>query len=205
MTFDSRRHRRRSIQLEGFDYSRPDAYFVTICAHRRLCRFGEIEECEMRLSEAGALARETWENLPAHYPHVILDAFVVMPNHIHGIIVLTDNVVGAGLKPAATRHGLPEIVRAFKTFSARRINENRGVRAAPVWQRNYYEHIVRDEAALDRIRGYIAGNPANWAQDPDNPARIAGSVGSAPDDGGAGVAGVGAGLKPAPTDDGKPR
>jgi putative transposase len=200
MTFDSRRDRRRSIRLEGFDYSRPDAYFVTICAHRRMCRFGEIEECEMRLSEAGAIARESWENLPAHYPHVILDAFVVMPNHIHGIIVLTDDVAGAGLKPApaATRHGLPEVVRAFKTFSARRINENRGVRAAPVWQRNYYEHIVRDEAALDRIRGYIAGNPANWAQDPDNPARIAGSVSSVPAVGGAG-------FNPAPTDGGKRR
>jgi len=100
-----------------------------------------------------------------------LDGFVVMPNHVHGIIVLTDDsAVGAGLKPAPTKmHALPEIVRAFKTFSARAINACQGLRGASVWQRNYYEHVVRDESDLSRIRKYIEENPARWAEDGNNP------------------------------------
>jgi len=101
----------------------------------------------------------------------------VMPNHVHGIVVLTD-AVGAGLKPAPTdvtvragdrRHGLAEIVRGFKTFSARRINEFRRERQRPVWQRNYYEHVIRDDDSWDRIRRYVQENPARWAFDRDNP------------------------------------
>ena len=174
------RHYRRSIRLRGYDYSTAGAYFVTVCAAGRACLFGEVSGNDVQLNQGGMVVKETWDGLPSHYPHVVVDAFVVMPNHIHGIIVLTDDV-GAGLKPALTpaltpaptgvkRHGLPEIVRAFKTFSARQINEIRK-HAAPVWQRNYYEHIIRNGDALDRIRGYIAANPANWAQDMDNPAR----------------------------------
>ncbi len=101
-----------------------------------------------------------------------------MPNHIHGIIVLTDvdrrADVGAGLKPArvtarSRSHGLPEIVRAFKTFSSRRINDAKATPGESVWQRNYYERVIRDEAELDRARQYIVGNPANWSRDAENP------------------------------------
>ena len=142
----------------------------------------------MHLSEAGRLAQAVWEDLPHHYPHVQIDVWVIMPNHMHGIIILTEAQatedgmqsgadpkinVGAGLKPAptaATRHGLSEIVRAFKTFSARRINALHNTVGTPFWQRNYYEHVIRNESALDRIRQYIVDNPTRWPEDPENPA-----------------------------------
>ena len=94
-----------------------------------------------------------------------------MPNHVHGIIIIRD--VGAGSEPAPTtkRHGLPEIVRQFKTFSARRINRRRGTPGQPVWQRNYYEHIIRHEESLNRIRDYILTNPLRWNLDRENPNR----------------------------------
>ena len=210
---DVQGHRRRSIRLRGYDYAQAGAYFVTICTRNRECLLGDVEEGEMHLSEFGRLAQTTWEDLPRHYPHVRLDAWIVMPNHVHGIIVLTDvddTPVGAGFKPAPTnnagssRHGLPEIVRAFKTFSSRRINAARSAVGAPFWQRNYYEHIIRNDESLNRIRQYIEDNPARWHEDPENPAvRRAG-----PDDLPYGTSTsnpVGAGFKPAPTRDGKAR
>ncbi|MFH1023991.1 MAG: transposase [Planctomycetota bacterium] len=159
-------HDRRSIRLKGYDYAQAGAYFMTVCAHERRCVFGDVVDGEMRLNDAGCIVRTVWDALPEHYPHVQLDEFVIMPNHIHGIIVLSD--VGAGLKPAPTlekRHGLPEIVRAFKSFSARRINESCRTRGIPVWQRNYYEHVIRNDDDLNDIRSYIAANPAGWAAD----------------------------------------
>ncbi len=181
-------HRRRSIRLKGYDYSQAGAYSITVCTQYRACLFGEIVNGEMRHNDAGRMVHSVWDELPLHYSHVDLDAFVVMPNHVHGIIILTDTAgVGAGLKPApaAKRHGLPEIIRALKTFSARRINESRNAPGTPIWQRNYYEHIIRNDDALNRIRQYIADNPANWETDENNPAMNAGDVG--------------VGLKPAPT------
>jgi putative transposase len=125
----------------------------------------------VRLNEIGNIARQTWIELPVHYPHAALDTFVVMPNHVHGIILLADDWEGAGLKPAPSlkMHALPEIIRAFKTFSARTINDRQGSRGESVWQRNYYEHVVRDENDLSRIRQYIVDNPACWAEDSNNP------------------------------------
>jgi REP element-mobilizing transposase RayT len=125
-----------------------------------------------------SIVRGCWLDLPNHYPHVSLDAFVVMPNHIHGIIVLVDTYgvgdvrtdgVRAGFKPAPTnagaRHGLPEIVRALKTYSARRINASRGTPGASVWQRGYYERVIRNESELNLTRKYISSNPHNWRKD----------------------------------------
>ena len=198
--------RRRSIRLSGFDYAHDGAYFVTVCVRNRECLLGQVTGGEMRLSEAGWTVQAVWQELPRHYPHVRLDAWVVMPNHVHGIVVLADAGpggvddrdgaastgvgasalaaeaglsvgVGAGFKPAPTgdgdggaaRHALPEIVRAFKTFSARRINAVQGTQGASFWQRNYYEHVIRSETALNRIRQYIMDNPARWDEDPENP------------------------------------
>jgi len=219
MTYDPQRHHRRSIRLKGYDYTQPGAYFITICTRGRECLFGEIIDGEMHLNEAGQIVVQTWQDLPNHISNVQLDAFVVMPNHVHGIIIITERaggvgtgsvgarVVGAGSEPAPTTttapgsaagsgpttgsgpvgagsepaptepaptrssYGLPEIVRQFKTFSARRINELRGTPGTPVWQRNYYEHIIRDEFSLSRIRQYIAENPARWDADWEHPQR----------------------------------
>ena len=180
-------HRNGTIRLSGYDYSRAGAYFVTTCTSGRANLFGKIVKNEMRLNVYGRMVQEVWNGLPGHYPHVALDAFVIMPNHIHGIVILVDGVdlndisVGAGFKPAPTpkfahapkpaptpRHGLPEIVRAFKTFSARQINRLRHTPGIPVWQRNYYEHIIRNNAALNSIRQYVKANPCQWEKDREN-------------------------------------
>ncbi len=167
MKYDPRRHHRRSIRLKGYDYTRPGAYFVTICSQNRECLFGQIVNGEMRLNEFGEIVARTWYDLPNHVANVQLDAFVVMPNHVHAVIVIT--AVGAGSEradsnsaPIPKRHALPEIVRQLKTFSARRINQRRGTPGTTVWQRNYYEHIVRNDGELNRIRKYIANNPLHW-------------------------------------------
>ncbi|MBN1886714.1 MAG: transposase [Thermoflexales bacterium] len=175
--YDPQHHHRRSIRLKGYDYAQAGAYFVTLCVQNRECALGYVVDGGMVLNDAGQIVQACWDDLPNHYPHIQLDAFVVMPNHVHGIIVLVDDVrmglVGAGLKPAPTtpakQHGLPEIVRAFKTFSARRINLIRGTPGQAFWQCNYYERVIRDEAELDRARRYIETNPAQWQTDTENP------------------------------------
>ncbi len=159
------RHR-RSIRLKGHDYSSAGSYFVTLCARDRECLFGSIAAGVMRLNAYGMTVRDTWQGLPGHYPHVVLDAFVIMPNHVHGII---ETVPNHSTNPC---HGLPEIVRAFKTFSARSINQQRGTPGLPVWQRNYWEHIIRDDKEISRIREYIESNPAGWAEDGMNPSQM---------------------------------
>ena len=181
MTYDPHKHHRRSIRLQGYDYAQAGAYFVTICTQNRECLFGDVVDGAMRLNEFGEIVRLTWEDLPNHVANIVLDAFVVMPNHAHGVIFITDSVVvGAGSEPAPTepaptqhtqprRYPLPEIIRQFKTFSARRINELRGTPGISVWQRNYYEHIIRDDESLNRIRRYILENPQRWAMDRENP------------------------------------
>ena len=88
-------HHRRSIRLQGYDYSSPGAYFVTMCTHNRECLFGEIANGKMRLNELGKIASQCWLAIPDHFPHARLGAFVIMPNHVHGIIWIVDNIVGA--------------------------------------------------------------------------------------------------------------
>lgn len=198
MKFDPQKHHRRSIRLKGYDYSSAGAYFVTIVAWRREMLFGEVVDGEMRLNRNGYIVRDAWFDLMNHYRHVELGAFVIMPNHVHGIIVLVDDGRGGSpvlgkthlpddphtdkdilpinqtrpyVKPKP-RHGLPEIVRAFKSFSARRINRLRRTDGIPVWQRNYYEHIIRDDREMDRIHRYIEFNPSMWAEDEENPDRL---------------------------------
>lgn len=165
--------RRNTLRLPGHDYSSPGAYFVTTCTYNRVCLFGDIRGDEMRLNAFGRIVERCWYALPNHYPNVELDAFVVMPNHIHGIILLVGDDVAPESKRsrAHKRQALPEIVRGFKTFSARGINGIRGTRGEAVWERTFYERIVGDGAALHAIRRYIANNPAQWAMDAENRGR----------------------------------
>jgi REP element-mobilizing transposase RayT len=158
--------------LPGYDYTQAGAYFVTFCAHHGEPLFGEVVGGVMRLNRYGRIVQACWADLPRHYPHVVLDEFVVMPTHTHKIIILAGDpnadapaVAGAASGHGAAappRHALSEIVRALKTFSARRINELRGTPGIPVWQRDYWEHIIRDDRALEAIRRYIRENPARW-------------------------------------------
>jgi len=187
------RHHRRSIRLKGYDYRQAGAYFVTICTQDRAFLFGQVVHDEMQLNDAGKMVYDVWNDLPAFYPGVQTDAFIVMPNHIHGIIIL----VGADPRACpdsgpracpgqpqelgqpqgvAPTLGLPDVVHRFKTMTTKRYAD--GVKRfgwepfrGRLWQRNYYEHIIRNEESLNRIREYILTNPMRWELDRKNPHR----------------------------------
>ena len=167
--------------MQGYDYTQPGAYFVTICTYGREHLFGTVMDSGMQENELGGIVREEWFRTAQVRPYVRLydDEFVVMPNHIHGIIWIADDTVvarrrvGARRRRAPTREqfgkpvpgSIPTIVRAFKSAVTRRINILRGTPGAPVWQRNYWEHIIRTERALNAIRRYIQENPRRWELD----------------------------------------
>lgn len=157
MPYDPTLHRRRSIRLKEYDYAESGLYFFTMCCHEKKALLGRIENGEITPNEFGEIVRDTWLDLPNHYAGISLDEFVIMPNHIHGILRIED--------AHAKKQGLTEIIRALKTFSARRINALRGVSGVPVWQRNYYEHIIRDESSYLSIAEYIQTNPLQWEKD----------------------------------------
>jgi putative transposase len=169
-------HQRRSIRLKDYDYSQPGAYFVTLCTWERKCILGSILDGVMQLNPLGMIVQECWNDLPHHFPDVEFKIFVVMPNHFHGIIVITTDTVGAihelplrDKKLARRQMLLPKIVGRFKMTSAKRINELRGTPGVPVWQRNYYEHVIRDEKSFGRIHDYIQTNVLRWEMDKENP------------------------------------
>ena len=190
MRFDPEKHHRRSIRLKGHDYSQPGAYFVTICTRDQECLFGHVVNGEMRLNDAGEIAQRCWEEIPRHFPLVELDAFVVMPNHVHVIIVIQgrgeasvplhvskerpgSDASPLRQRPNGTQPGsLSAIVQNFKSISTRRMNAARSTPGTPVWQRGFYEHVVRDEEELRAIREYVLGNPARWDEDENNPALL---------------------------------
>jgi REP element-mobilizing transposase RayT len=179
MTYDPKKHDRQSIRLPGYDYRQAGAYYVTVCVQDRRSLFGEIVDGTMRCTDAGAMICDTWHALPDHYPGVSLDAFVAMPNHVHGVIVLTGdgrppgNDAGQprGDAPAgAAGLSLPEVVHRFKSLTTARYRHGVYERGWPpfpgrLWQRNYWDHIVRGRSDLERIRRYIADNPARWHRD----------------------------------------
>ena len=170
-------HRRQSTRLPRFDYTQQGAYFVTMCTRNRACLFGDIMNGEMRLNDIGRVAHRMWEEIPTHFPQVETNVWVVMPNHVHGVIVIADPHVGAAhASPLQRPSGPPKrslgaIVGAYKSAVSRHVNQSGHPHGLPIWQRNYYDHVIRDNAALDRVRQYIADNPARWDEDPENPAR----------------------------------
>ena len=207
--YDPQIHHRRSIRLKGYDYSRAGAYFVTICVHQRECLLGNIVNGEMQLSRFGKIISYAWLDLPKHYPHVILDEFCIMPNHVHFVVVLIDDGRDGssrlsqvslparrdgshGLNRTSSltntplnktslpaqethpydhpyaRHPVSEVIRAFKSFSAKRINDLRKTTYSPFWQKNYYEHIIRNDREWNAIVWYILNNPLHWQLDRDN-------------------------------------
>ncbi len=182
--YDANRHRRRSIRLIGYDYTQPGAYFVTIVTHERGCLFGKVVNGAMQLNPLGEIVRAEWFKTAELRPYVRLDEreFVVMPNHIHGIIWIVDDDdnddVGATRRVAPTipRGPIPRsigaIIGQFKSAVTKRINAMRNRASAPIWQRNYYEHIIRNDSSRNRIRQYILENPLRWHLDRENPNRL---------------------------------
>ncbi len=168
-------------------------YFITVCVHERECLFGSICDGEMTLNEAGRMAGAVWQKMPERFPNAMLDEFRIMPNHFHGIICITDGVgaplaapgfdshefnkgaassaptIGKNQGAASSAPTLGKIMRAFKSISAIEANHILDRQGQPLWQRNYYERIIRDDGELTNIREYIADNPAKWAEDKENP------------------------------------
>ncbi len=178
MRYDPKIHQRRSIRLTDYDYSNAGVYFVTVCTHDHECLFGDVSaDGTMVLSAAGDVVANEWAAAVAAYAGAECDAYVVMPNHFHGIVIFNDTVGAireSPLHPPMQQRrtmGLSRLVGRFKTRSAKRINPLRGTPGASVWQRNCYERIIRNDAERDRIRDYIQNNPARWADDAENPFR----------------------------------
>lgn len=169
MNFNPDIHHRRSIRLREYDYTASGAYFVTLCALQRECLFGEIVDGEMRLNDMGDIVANTWEWLGTQYPYVDLEEWVVMPNHLHGIIVISDSRGGSRTAPTEKPKPLGRLIGAFKTVSSKRINQIRDNPGCPVWQRDYYERVIRNEQELARAREYIVNNLMKWALDKENP------------------------------------
>ena len=187
MAYNPQIHHRRSIRLKEYDYSRAGLYFITICCQDRNCRFGDITvgasladaqhadtqfaDTRMILNEYGTIARDEWEKLPKRFPNVELDVFQVMPNHVHGIIVLNEpptvwaGASWAGASPAPT---VGHIIGAYKSLVAKAcldICKSKNEMLGKLWQRNYYEHIIRSEPSYRTISDYIINNPAKWKED----------------------------------------
>lgn len=172
----------KSIRLKGYDYSRAGAYFVTICTHNKECLFGSVMNENMVLNDFGRMVDVEWLKTAEIRKNVVLDGYVIMPNHFHGIFLITEND-GGKARLATTGYNvsikmefgkpkpgsLPVIVGSFKSAVTRQINLVRGTPRKEVWQRNYYEHIIRNPDELNRIREYIINNPLKWHLDRDNP------------------------------------
>ena len=173
MKYDRARHHRRSIRLRDFDYAASASYFITLCTYQRECIFGKVVDDHIVLGPYGEIVREEWERSAVVRPGFVLDAFVIMPNHLHGIVAMTPTgSVGAHSCAPLQRQprSLASFVAQFKATATRRINVTRHTPGAPVWQRNYYEHVIRDEDDYLRILPYIEDNPRRWSEDEYNPA-----------------------------------
>lgn len=177
--YDPDKHHRRSIRLPGYDYAAAGAYFVTICVHDRACLFGEVA-----LSEIGAIVVEEWLRSEEIRQEIVLDAWVIMPNHMHGIVIIEGTDESGhrrGDRPVALTTTSPDrpkgprpkslasFMAGFKSAATKQINILRNTPGMKVWQRSYYEHIIRDDDDYIRIRAYIEHNPARWAEDRLNP------------------------------------
>jgi len=183
---------RRSLRLGNYDYSQGGAYFVTICTQDRVLRFGRIVDGQMELNATGTMIQGVWGRLNEHYAGLEVDEFVVMPNHLHGILVLgcDDATIpeedrqwpGRARRVPRRRLGCPaptgglslsEIVRRFKTFTANQYRKAISLQELPdpgrLWQRNFYEHVIRNERDLSAIREYMVNNPLQWHLDRENP------------------------------------
>ncbi|HQH19827.1 MAG TPA: transposase [Bacteroidales bacterium] len=202
MTLFKNKYRIESIRLPGYDYSRPGAYFITIVTHNRQCLFGEIVDGEMTLNEFGEIVKTEWQKTGILRPNIDVNTFIVMPNHLHGILIITDNDdlyhhrnrdrrdtlqrVSTGSESGSelelesesesgmgtieqfgkpTKNSIPTIIRLFKSTTTKQINQMRQTPHQTLWQCNYYEHIIRNDDELARIRQYIINNPKQWKED----------------------------------------
>jgi putative transposase len=181
MQYDADKHHRRSIRLKGWDYSSSGLYFLTICTQDRACLFGRVIEGEMHLGRWGVVVAEEWLKSEKIRQEIAFDAWVIMPNHFHAIVQIqrsdhwdnptycNDARLAAGLRPIMRPRSISSLVAAFKAASTTRINVMRETPGIKVWQRNYYESIIRTDRGLERVRAYIKANPQKWYNDQLHP------------------------------------
>jgi REP element-mobilizing transposase RayT len=173
-------YRIESTRLKNWDYAKEGAYFITICTDNHRCMFGGIGKEMVILNEHGKIVDKCWNEIPKHFPHIVLNEYVIMPNHLHGIIYIRRDTACrvstlACRQPTLEQFGkpvcgsIPTIVRSFKSAVTKCINETQKTPGAIIWQRNYYDHIIRGEYELNRIREYMINNPSNWDTDRNNP------------------------------------
>ncbi|WP_414553131.1 transposase [Anabaena sp. CCY 0017] len=172
MSYNPQIHNRRSMRLKNYDYTQNGAYFITICTKNRQCIFGDIKKGEMKLNSLGTIAYNYWQEIPQHFSHIQLDVFVIMPNHIHGILWIDNTITRCNEQRQygnMVAGSIPCVIRSYKSAVTKKINQicnQKG--ASSVWQRNFYEHISRNEESLESIRNYIINNPLEWKNDHEN-------------------------------------
>ena len=171
--YDPHKHHRRSIRLKGYDYSQAGMYFLTICTYNRQCLFGEVVEdfdgtATIKLNRCGEIVRDAWLRTPVLRPNVVLGEWVIMPNHIHAVVIILERKTAVSSPPSpfqSPSQTVGAIVRGFKASVTKQINDHHATTAVPVWQRNYWEHIIRNEASYGKIANYITNNPNTWQTD----------------------------------------
>ena len=176
MPYDPNKHHRRSVLIKGYDYTQPGVYYITICTEARQCIFGEVIDGQMQLNLLGHLAHTCWLEIPNHFPRFQLDAFVIMPDHVHGLLVIVDNTpVKTQQRRVPTperlgqpvRGSIPTAIRSYKSAVTRLIHKFCETTEVPVWQDGFYESIIRDEVSLNCKRQYITNNPQRWGNNPE--------------------------------------
>ena len=179
MNFNPSQNHRQSLRLQNYNYQQAGLYFVTICSYEKEFLFGEIVNGEVKLNQFGKIVEKEWFNTPFLRPNIELDTCVIMTNHFHGILHIHGScITGADSRAHIsaplhrTSHSLGSIIAGFKSAATKKINELRGTPRMPVWQRNYYENIIRDEESLQKMREYILNNPTQWELDEENPRRL---------------------------------
>ena len=189
MKDDSKTHCRRSIRLKHYDYSQAGLYFITICTYNREKLFGEINDGEMICNINGQVAYRCWSDIPNHYPDIELDVFIIMPNHLHGILIIYNKTNTVGVqnfeplqqnKHQCNRYqkiipcSIGSVIRGFKIGVTKWFRKHNN--KLTIWQRNFYEHIIRNCNELNCIREYIVNNPQQWQFDRENPCRFVNNI-----------------------------
>ncbi len=169
MSYNAEIHHRRSIRIKDYNYSQDGAYFITLCAYHRECLFGEIENEVMLLNDFGQVVRCEWMKSFEIRKEILIDEFIIMPNHFHGIVFIRHQTPLPNeclTRVSGPRNkSISALVAAFKSIVTTKINQIRQTPFQPVWQRSYYEHIIRNEKSLLHIREYTKNNPRTWKND----------------------------------------
>jgi len=183
-TLHSQHFDRRSIRLQGYDYTQEGCYFVTIITYQRTNIFGQIENGQINLNLFGKIVQHHWTQIPLHFPNAVIDQFCIMPNHIHGIIHLSEKTnqtptrqipkkiiqkhydnENIPLPTGTTPNSLNAIIQNFKSVTTRKINGIRHLHGERVWHRNYWEQVIQDEKSYLNIADYIQNNSIQWNAD----------------------------------------